>query len=63
MKLCKDIHGPHRMNPTDFGDPLTFHLAASSGQIFNLYKQYSAVFWFLCKTIPTSLSCTVFNAK
>lgn len=20
----KDIHGPHKMNPNDFGDPLTF---------------------------------------
>ncbi len=24
MKFCADIHGPQRMNSTDFGDPLTF---------------------------------------
>ncbi len=23
-----DVHGPQRMNPDDFGDTLTFHLAA-----------------------------------
>lgn len=26
MKFCSDIRSPQRMNPTDFVDPLTFHL-------------------------------------
>lgn len=25
--ICTDNHGHHRMNSTDFGDPLTFPLA------------------------------------
>lgn len=24
MTFCTDAHGPQTMNPTDFGDPLTF---------------------------------------
>lgn len=24
MRFCVDISGPQRMNPTDYGDPLTF---------------------------------------
>ncbi len=24
MKFCTDIYGPQRMNPTDFGDLMTF---------------------------------------
>ena len=27
MKSHGDIHSPQRLNPTDFGDPLNFHLA------------------------------------
>ncbi len=27
MEFCTDIHGFQRMNPNDFGDPLTFPLA------------------------------------
>ncbi len=30
-----DIHGPQTMNPSDFDDPLTFHLVPSSDQKFN----------------------------
>ncbi len=38
MKLCTDIHSPLWLNPHDFGDCLTFHLAPSSGQICNLFN-------------------------
>ncbi len=36
MKFGKHMHAPLRMNCHDFGDPLTFLLAPSSGQIFHL---------------------------
>lgn len=29
-----DVHCPHRMNCYHFGDPLTFHVAPSSGQLY-----------------------------
>ncbi len=32
MKFCTGIHGPQRMNPTDLGDSLTFHVAPPAGQ-------------------------------
>lgn len=32
MKLCIVICGAQRMNPDDFGDPLTFHLVPPAGQ-------------------------------
>lgn len=35
MNFCTDMHGPQRMVPTDFCDPLTSHLAQSLGQNFN----------------------------
>lgn len=34
--LCTDIHGPNRMNPNGFGEPMTFPLAPPAGQSFNL---------------------------
>ena len=43
--FCTDIHDPPRMNPNDFGDPLTFHLAPPSGQNFT-----SPVLWFMTNT-------------
>ncbi len=36
MKFGADIHGSQRMNPTDCGDPLTFHLAPPARQCFHL---------------------------
>ncbi len=36
MKFGTDIHRAQKVNPNDFGDPLTFHLAPSSGQNFSL---------------------------
>lgn len=33
MKFHTDIHVPHKMNCKNTGDPLTSHLAPSSGQI------------------------------
>lgn len=37
-------HGPKRVNSTDFGDPLTFHPAPSSAQIWNC-----PILWFMTK--------------
>lgn len=47
MKLGAHMYVPLRMNSNSCGDPLTFHRAPSSGQIFNLsntlgYDQISA---------------------
>ncbi len=36
MKFCTNIHGPQKMNPKNFGDPLTFPLAPPSDQNFNM---------------------------
>ncbi len=36
MEFVADIHVPLRMNYNNFGDPLTFHLAPSSGPNFIL---------------------------
>ncbi len=38
MKFHTDIHSPQRMNPTDFGDPLSFPLAPPWG-------------WYLCYSV------------
>jgi len=34
-----DIHGPRWMNPSDFGDPLMFHLAAVGAQSLHFVKR------------------------
>lgn len=39
MKLCTDIHGPQRMCPNDFGDPLTLPLALPAGQSIYLSSE------------------------
>lgn len=31
MIFCKDIHGPQKLNPNDFDDPLTISLAPPAG--------------------------------
>ncbi len=36
MKFSPVIQGRWKINSIDFGDPLTFHLAPSSDQSFNL---------------------------
>lgn len=36
MAFCMGIHGPQRMNATDFDDPLTFFLPPPEGQTFHL---------------------------
>ncbi len=36
MKFGADIHGPQRMHPNDFGDPLAFPLVLPLGQDLNL---------------------------
>lgn len=38
MVAGTDIHAPLRTTCYDFGDPLTFHLAPSSGQQIWLWK-------------------------
>ncbi len=52
MNFYTDIHGVHRMNCYHFGDPLTFLVAPSSVQIFDLshtlvYDQIKAKLIFL----------------
>ncbi len=47
MTFCIDIQGPQRMDPTDFGDPLTFSLASLAGQIFHLtYLNICEIDWY-----------------
>lgn len=41
MKFDTDIHGPQKINPIDFGDPLTFHLVQTTGQTFDLSSKIS----------------------
>lgn len=41
MTLCTDIHGLERVHSNDFGDPLTFALAAPAGQSFHLDGEIS----------------------
>ncbi len=36
LKFCTDIHGAQRINPNDFGDPLTFPLAPPAGITYHL---------------------------
>ncbi len=38
-----NIHGSQRMNPTDFGGPLTFHLDPPSGQSPKVYDQIASL--------------------
>ncbi len=38
MKTYTAIHGTQRMNFTDFGNPLTFHLAPPAGQNYFTYS-------------------------
>ncbi len=41
MKFGADIHGSQRINPYDFGDPLTFPLAPAKGQhLSEICKNY-----------------------
>ncbi len=39
LTFCTHIHGSQRKNLNSFSDPLTFHLAPSSGQYLNLTNQ------------------------
>ncbi len=41
MKLCEDIHGPQRMNPSDSGDSMSFSLAPPTDLIFHLSSEIS----------------------
>lgn len=36
LKFCADVTDPQRMNPTDFGNPLSFSLMLSGVHIFSL---------------------------
>ena len=39
MKFGRDIHVPQRMDPNDFGDPLTFPLESPAGQISHIFRE------------------------
>ncbi len=45
MKLCEDIHGPQRMSPKDFDDPLTFPLAPPVSQSISDPVKYLNIYW------------------
>ncbi len=47
MKLCTVIDSPQRMNPTDFGDPLTY----------TLVPPWGSHFWFLIKCLNIATDC------
>ncbi len=48
------IHGPQRMNPNDFDDPLTFHQVPSSGQKSNCVIQVFDQIPAKLKTFPSA---------
>ena len=41
MKSFADVHGPQRMNPNEFGDPLTFLIVPPAGQTVCLFSKAS----------------------
>lgn len=41
--ICTDVHGHQRMNPTDFGESLTLHVAMQLG--LNSKLGYDSWFW------------------
>lgn len=41
MKFGIDVHGPQRMSPNEFVEPMTFPLAALAGQKFHLSIEIS----------------------
>ncbi len=43
LKFGTDIRGAQRMNPLDFGNPLTFHPAPPTGQSFHLSCEISQI--------------------
>ncbi len=46
MKFGADIHGAQRMNPYDFGAPLTLPEAPTAGQSFQISLQLFPVSFF-----------------
>lgn len=40
-KVCTDIHGAQRINPSALGDHLTFQLAPPEAQSFHLFNEIS----------------------
>ena len=55
IKVCADIHGAQRMNPTDFGDPLTFHLAPLLGK-----NSIYPILWFVVKHTEQKYKLNIF---
>ncbi len=41
MIFGTDVHGPQRINPNDFGEPLTFAVVPPAAQIFHLSSEIS----------------------
>ena len=56
MKFCTDIHDPQKMNPTDFGDPLTFPVVGGTTSYFSM--KYLNYYWIDCDEIWFSHSCS-----
>ncbi len=55
INVCADAHGAQRMNPTDFGDVLTFHVVPSWGCYFFFFSEisqqlFNGLMWNLAQT-------------
>lgn len=55
IKFDRDINGPQRLNPNDFGDPLTFLLAPPAAS--------QNVHFSVCDRIPPKLMIHFSSAK
>ncbi len=67
MTLCTDIHGPQRINLTDFGDPLNFHqhkipLCPVLLCWFMVYTCFTLPCWH-CHCVHVSMLTLVFSSK
>ncbi len=57
MGICTGIHDPQRMNPNDFGDPLTFPLAPPQGSNLWFWVKCLSSYWMGCPKIWHRHSC------
>ncbi len=64
MKFCPDTHGPQRMKPCYFGDPLALHLTLLAGQSFTSPVKYLDIYRVdFCKDVhvPCRMNCNHFG--
>ncbi len=58
MKFQTNTQAPLKMNPTDFGDHLTFPLAPPAGQNLSFSVKYLKNYWMDCHEIGIRQSCS-----